>query len=142
MPLNNNASVTDQVTHSPTLKTPEIVRGSNEYFYSDHLSVKDNEICSDFTIPNRFECVAKITDSDQLHDDAISLENIDAKPPTPTLDITLPASHKKSMESCLNEQGMTQPPPTGKTPYFNRLCETCYEFSFVNPKTKNKNVIV
>ena len=100
MPLNNNASVTDQVPHSPTPNTPEIVRGSNEYFYSDHLSVEGNEICSDFTTPNRFECLAKLTDSDQLHDDTISLENIDAKPPTPTLDITPPAGPKKTMESC------------------------------------------
>ena len=69
---------------------PEIVRESNDYSNSNNASVHREEIYSEFTTPNRFECLA------QLDSDAISLEDVNTSPHNPNLEITPPAGQKKT----------------------------------------------
>ena len=61
---------------APTQNPPEIVRDmtSSEYDHSDHESVVEEVICSNFTTPNRFDCLAQL---DQAKNDADKLTHID-----------------------------------------------------------------
>ena len=114
---------------APTQKSPEIVRDttSSEYDHSDHESVVEEVICSDFTSPNRFNCLAQL---DQAENDADQLTNTDnaivSSPlSTPTLN---------SNTTCIDNHGSILRTPSleltpQKTPNANYnirfLCEDC-----------------
>ena len=98
----------------------------------NHIDHDNIQHYSDFATPNPYACLAE---QEQPDVDSISLENIEKAPRTPTLQITPTGAPKNTEEFGLNKQVVTQSTPSGKSPYFNRICEKCIQKYYTIPSS-------
>ena len=123
---NADQNYVDHNSRHQEFDNSDLATPSTDHNHIDHDNIQHY---SDFATPNPYACLAEQEQSDV---DSTSLENIEKAPQTPTLQITPLGAPKNTEKFCLNKQGMTQSTPTGKSPYFSRICEKCIEKHYTN----------